>query len=112
LGSHPNSDAAISTATGLEVDDVEVELRKKRKYQPDGETFAASLTDKQREVFETAINLEYYNSPRRVTHEDISEAVGLASSTVGEDPRKIESKLVNFVDSDPVMSPQYPCNRS
>lgn len=101
------TEASFHRAMAIVPDDVSVRLQKKREYQPGGESFAANLTDKQREIFDVAVELGYYNAPRRATHEDIGEAVGLASGTVGEHLRKIEAKLVAFVVSEPVKSPAY-----
>lgn len=63
----------------------------------DGETdelLVAALTDRQREVIETAFGLGYYEIPRETTHADIAAALDLSGSTVDEHLRKAEAKLM------------------
>lgn len=80
-------------------DDVEVVLEAKQAFAPDENVFLAKLTAQQRRLFETAIELGYYGSPRDATYEDIGREVGIAGGTVGEHLRKIEAKLVDHVVS-------------
>jgi DNA-binding CsgD family transcriptional regulator len=54
----------------------------------------ATLTDRQREVIETAFELGYYEIPRRATHADIAVALDLSGSTVDEHLRKTETRLM------------------
>lgn len=54
----------------------------------------ATLTDRQREVVETAFELGYYEIPRRTTHADIAAALDLSGSTVDEHLRKAEARLM------------------
>jgi hypothetical protein len=54
----------------------------------------ATLTDRQREVIETAFELGYYEIPRRTTHADIATALDLSGSTVDEHLRKAEVGLM------------------
>ena len=53
------------------------------------------LTERQREVLDTATELGYYSVPRRVTSEDVAEAVGCAPSTASEHLRKIEARVLS-----------------
>lgn len=101
------TEESVHRAMSIVPEDVTATLQKKREYQPGGETFAARLTARQREIFDAAVELGYYSAPREATQEDIGEAVGLASGTVGEHLRKIESRLVAFVVSEPVESPAH-----
>ena len=99
------TEEAFHRAMSIVPEGVSANLVKKRRYQPGGETFVAILTDRQREIFETAVELGYYNAPRLATQAEIGEELGLSGGTVGEHLRKIESKLVAFVASDPVETP-------
>lgn len=54
----------------------------------------AALTDRQREVIETAFDLGYYEIPRRTTHADIATVLDLSGSTIDEHLRKAEAKLM------------------
>lgn len=54
---------------------------------------AATLSDRQREAAEVAVELGYYDVPRRAGHEDVAEAMGCAPSTAAEHMRKAESRV-------------------
>jgi predicted DNA binding protein len=54
----------------------------------------AALTDRQREVIETAFDLGYYEIPRKTTHADIATMLDLSGSTIDEHLRKAEAKLM------------------
>ena len=54
----------------------------------------SDLTDRQREVLDTAVKLGYYSVPRRATAGDVADIVGCAPSTTSEHLRKIESRIV------------------
>lgn len=56
-----------------------------------------TLTERQREVLETAYELGYYERPSETTHEGIADALGCAPSTVGEHLREAEHRLVTEV---------------
>ncbi|WP_132061078.1 helix-turn-helix domain-containing protein [Halorussus amylolyticus] len=52
------------------------------------------LTDRQREVIETAVELGYYDIPRTTTQKDIAVELECAPSTVAEHLRKAESRVL------------------
>lgn len=58
------------------------------------ERSTATLSPRQREAVTAAIDLGYYDQPRKATHEDVAEALGCAPSTASEHIRKAEAKLV------------------
>lgn len=60
----------------------------------DDRLLLSTLTERQREVIETAFGLGYYEIPRRATHEDIAAALDLSGSTVDEHLRKAEATLM------------------
>ena len=64
------------------------------EYSPDDRNVLSLLTDRQLEVFETAVEDGYYDIPRRATHEDIADDLGCAPSTVDEHLRKAESRIL------------------
>jgi len=78
---------------GLDDDAYDVELLETGSYQPDLDDLYLSLTERQRDVLDAAVDLGYYETPRDVTHEEIARAVGLAPSTVGEHLQKIEAHV-------------------
>lgn len=75
-------------------DELAVSVRSGGRYDPTSNDLLTSLTDRQREVFETAVETGYYDVPRRVTHQDIANELGCASSTVDEHLRKAEAAVV------------------
>ena len=93
------TESAFQDARSVVPADVDVTLEAKQPFDPDENVFLAKLTPKQRRLFETAIDLGYYGSPRETTYEEIGREVGIAGGTVGEHLRKIEAKLVDHVVS-------------
>lgn len=67
------------------------------EYNTDRESFASSLSDRQREAVETGLSLGYYEIPRQATHEDIAAHMGCASNTASEHLQKAEAKLIAAV---------------
>ncbi len=55
---------------------------------------ANTLSERQREALEVALELGYYETPRQATHEDIAAELGCAPNTASEHLQKGEAKLV------------------
>lgn len=53
-----------------------------------------SITDKQREAIETAIEAGYYETPRRADLSELAEELGVSRSAVSQRLTAVESKLV------------------
>lgn len=87
-------DAAFSTVTSTG-EDWEVELLETGERPPDGSGPFSGLTARQREVLEVALDLGYYDTPRRTTHEDIAATLDTTPSTVGEHLRKVEAQVLS-----------------
>jgi DNA-binding CsgD family transcriptional regulator len=69
------------------------DLRKLGSYE--GETKALShLTDRQREVLETAFQAGYYDVPRKASAEEIAMELGVDASTVAEHLQRAERNLL------------------
>lgn len=62
-------------------------------YDPDLSELYRSLTERQREVLDAALELGYYEAPRQATQEEVAAAVNVAPSTVGEHLQKIEARV-------------------
>jgi hypothetical protein len=76
-------------------DGVRFAVEQAGQYSPDREDILSILTERQHEVFKTAIEEGYYEIPREATHEDIAESLGCAPSTVDEHLRKAESRVLS-----------------
>lgn len=76
-------------------DGIDIELEKLGDYAPENERLLSRLTERQREVAGIAVEMGYYDTPRKVTYDDIAEEVEVAPGTVGEILRKVESRLLN-----------------
>lgn len=88
-------DSAIQAAVERVPDDLTVRLESIGPYRPRAEVdFFASLTERQRDVLVAAVEAGYYEVPRRTTHEQLAERVGLSKSTVGEHLRKVEAAAI------------------
>lgn len=55
---------------------------------------STDLSDRQREALEVAVDLGYYETPRRATHDDVAAELGCAPNTASEHLQKGEAKLV------------------
>ena len=75
-------------------DEIRVSVEQAGQYSPEGQNVLSLLTDRQLEVFETAVEQGYYDIPRRATHKDIADGLGCAPSTVDEHLRKAESRVL------------------
>ena len=76
-------------------EDINVSIQQVGKYSPGTRDMLSMLTERQREVFETAVNMGYYDIPREVNQGDLAETLGCAPSTVDEHLRKAESKMLS-----------------
>ncbi|EMA08366.1 helix-turn-helix domain-containing protein [Haloferax denitrificans] len=80
---------------GVERASVSVELLEMGDFEPDKSTFSRTLTPRQEEVLEAAVQLGYYDVPREASLRDVGEAVGITPSTAGEHLRKVEQRVFN-----------------
>ena len=90
VGTHDNLRAAL----GAMPDTLDFSVDNAGTYVPGSEDLLSPLTDRQLEVFETAVEEGYYDVPRQATHKDIADNLGCAPSTVDEHLRKAESRVV------------------
>jgi DNA-binding CsgD family transcriptional regulator len=74
---------------------VRINVEQVGQYQPNRTDMLSALTDRQLEVFRTAVELGYYEIPRRATHKDIAGQLECAPSTVDEHLRKAESRVLS-----------------
>ena len=76
-------------------DDVDFHLELIGEYEPQREGLVTMLTDRQRDVLRTAIEMGYYAIPREATHEDLAAQLDCSAGTVGEHLRKIEARVLS-----------------
>jgi DNA-binding CsgD family transcriptional regulator len=69
-------------------------------YRPDRERLFAELTDRQQEILLTALEMGYYEQPRRATSEELAEQLDCTKTTVGEHLRKAEEKVLTGIAPD------------
>ncbi len=74
---------------------INVSIQQVGKYTPGTRDMLSMLTERQREVFETAVDMGYYDIPREVNQGDLAEQLECAPSTVDEHLRKAESKMLS-----------------
>lgn len=85
----------LRTALASLPDDVSVVVREAGPYAPSDRNLLSPLTDRQLEVFRTAVEQGYYDLPRGTTHADLAGELDCAPSTVDEHLRKAEARVVS-----------------
>lgn len=100
LGLAGTQDAIVETLSHLEDAGATVGLETLRDYQARSGPLDA-LTDRQREVLDTARDLGYFDVPREATTADVAAALDLDGSTVTEHLQRAERNLVTAVMDDP-----------
>lgn len=75
----------------------QVVVGKTGEYRPADERLFAELTRRQREVLRAAMEMGYYENPRRTTYGEIADRVGCTETTVGEHLRKIENGILQAI---------------
>lgn len=89
-----SQEAIADTISEYEDRGVSPELRKLGAYDG-GERPLDVLTDRQREVIETAFEMGYYEVPRETATEDVAGELGLDPSTVAEHLQRAERNLIS-----------------
>lgn len=64
------------------------------EYDPEGAEHDDQLTERQREILRTAVEMGYYEEPRQTNYQELADELELSSGTVGEHLRKIESTVL------------------
>jgi hypothetical protein len=73
--------------------EVGIEVERIGPYRDESGSIRGLLTKRQGEVLDVALDLGYYEVPRRATHRDIAERMDLSVGTVGEHLQKIEARV-------------------
>lgn len=74
--------------------DITVRFLGTEAYDPQRDDLLSRLTERQRDVLAAAVEIGYYETPRRATHDDIADALDCSTSTAGEHLRKIEERVL------------------
>ncbi|MEM4781990.1 MAG: helix-turn-helix domain-containing protein [Halalkalicoccus sp.] len=93
IGSHDLLRQAIDEMP----ESVSVSIRQVGQYASESRYIRSRLTARQLEVIETAIEMGYYEVPRRANHEDIATRLDCAASTVNEHLRKAEARVLSEI---------------
>lgn len=78
-------------------DSVEFDVEHVGPYEPEAQRLVSTLTSRQRETLEVAVEVGYYQHPRTATQSDVADALGRSPATVGEHLRKIEASLFGAI---------------
>lgn len=88
------SASALQEAVGDFPSEMNLEIVTVGDFNQSRDTPASSLSSRQREALLAALDLGYYDSPRRATHEDIAERLGCEPNTASEHIQKAEAKVM------------------
>ncbi|AFK21236.1 transcriptional regulator (plasmid) [Haloferax mediterranei ATCC 33500] len=95
------TESAITCITADLPPEVDIYPESLGEYVPKRGQLVDLLTERQRTVFEAAVELGYYEVPREATHEEIAAAVGRAPATVSEQLQRIEANLLpRYLDTE------------
>ncbi len=89
------TDWAIEQAATDLPDGVSLELHRLGSYRPQAARQFATLTERQRAVFELALAEGYYEVPRETTQRDLADQLDCATGTVAEHLQRIESAFAS-----------------
>ena len=87
------TESAFAAADPADHDGWDVEILEIGDHPPTLSDLFASLTERQQEVLEAAVEMGYYESPRGATQSEVAEAVEATPSTVGEHLQKVEARV-------------------
>ncbi|MFB6207172.1 MAG: helix-turn-helix domain-containing protein [Haloglomus sp.] len=89
--------ATLRDALTAVPDGVRVTVEEVGHYSPGRDDVRSLLTDRQREIFEAAVERGYYRIPRDITQTELASELDLAPSTVDEHLRKAESTMLSAI---------------
>jgi DNA-directed RNA polymerase specialized sigma24 family protein len=78
---------------------IDVTIEQVGEYSPVDDGALDRLTQRQRAVLATALDLGYYDDPREVTQADIAAAMECSASAVGQHLRRAEGEVLSAVAS-------------
>ena len=94
------TEAAMQAAFAAIPPGIDLSLTRTGEYEHAPTRTWSTLTDRQREVLDTALRAGYYSVPRETTHHEIADELGLAPATVSEHLQRIEARVMSSLSSD------------
>lgn len=95
------AEANLFTAALEEIPDtVQVEVLRMGDYEPAETDVFDTLTRRQQEVLDVAVERGYYEDPREATHADLADHLDVSAATVGEHLRRIERRVFAAYEPD------------
>ncbi|WP_049987135.1 helix-turn-helix domain-containing protein [Halobellus rufus] len=89
--------SALQRALEAAPDSVDVQIDEVGQLERHDAGPVARLSDRQREAITAALDLGYYNQPRKSTHDDIAAALNCAPPTASEHLQKAEANIIRTV---------------
>lgn len=92
FGNNHNIKSFLNTLKNFGITFKVVSLQK-----PSQENTLSSLTERQKEILTTAKNRGYYDTPRKVSSQELANHFGISTATLLEHLRKAEKKLIDSI---------------
>lgn len=73
---------------------IDVTIERVGDYKPVANSVLDQLTERQRLVLGTAVELGYYEEPRNVTYDDVARNLDCSASAIGQHLRRAEQKVM------------------
>jgi predicted DNA binding protein len=71
-----------------------------KKLKNNGCDILSNLTINEKKILHSAKELGYYDYPRKITHEELSEKIGIKKDIVLENLRKAEKRIITKIFND------------
>ena len=94
------SPEALQSAVDRTPEAIEIEVIQIRRYTGPTDVSPTTLSPRQREAVEKAVECGYYSEPRRGSVADVAERLGCSTGTAAEHLRKAEMKVMSVVAGD------------
>ena len=88
------SEAALVNATSGIPSSLDISLVRTGEYTEAHSDPTLALSEKQRTLFETALEAGYYEVPRGTTQEELADALGVTHGTISDRLQRLESTLL------------------
>ena len=86
------TDAILQRALADVPAGIDVTVERIGAYPSDPNDISGLLTERQQEILTLTVELGYYDSPRRVSHQEIAGELELSAGTISEYLQKVEAR--------------------